>query len=156
MPTCVYHSPILSQASGTICPASCKAYFDDINFARTGKEYTFDASEGTLGILRYDDDKFRWLLLRVNTYRYSYAVQDACTSVIHDQLIAATKTCTHAYWLGSYASAYVFYCNSPRFIDTTCHANCQAYIDMMDAIYAVDLVNNILHLIALVFRTKEG
>ena len=85
-----------------------------------------------MGILKYDDDKFRWLLLRVNTYRYSYAVQDACDSVIHDQLIAATKTCTHAFWLGSYTSVYLFYCNSPRSTDTTCHANCQAYIDMMD------------------------
>ena len=68
----------------------------------------------------------------MNTYRYSYAVQDACDSVIHDQLIAATKTCTHAFWLGSYTSVYLFYCNSPRSTDTTCHANCQAYIDMMD------------------------
>ena len=132
MPPYVYYSPILSQASGSICPATCKTYFNDIDTACTGKQYTFDANAGSSGILKYDDDKFRWLLLRVNTHRYSYAVQDACDSVIHDQLIAATKTCTHAFWLGSYTSAYLFYCNSPRSTDTTCHANCQAYIDMMD------------------------
>ena len=67
-----------------------------------GKEYTFDAAAGTSGILRYDDDKFRWLLLRVNTYRLFPRPRCMYNFVIHDQLIAATKTCTHAYWLGSY------------------------------------------------------
>ena len=79
------------KASGTTCPATCKALLDEVEVECFGMEFTYTPVGGTETYGKWNTDKLAWYDI-ADAERVKANKTDACDAIIDQYILAATPS----------------------------------------------------------------